>query len=147
RDDVFFHDDVAFPGGKGRKLTARDVAYSFSRIIDPKTASPGSWIFNRKVDSLQPFTAIDDSTFQLRLLRPSNPVMGILSMQYCSIVPQEAVEYYGNDFRRHPVGSGPFQLVTWEEGQALVLKKNPNYFETDSNGNRLPYLDGIKVSF
>ncbi len=147
RDDVFFHDDVAFPGGKGRKLTAKDVVYSFSRIIDPKTASPGSWIFNRKVDSLQPFTAIDDSTFQLRLLRPYNPVMGILSMQYCSIVPQEAVEYYGNDFRRHPVGSGPFQLVTWEEGQALVLKKNPNYFETYSNGNRLPYLDGIKVSF
>jgi peptide/nickel transport system substrate-binding protein len=37
--------------------------------------------------------------------------------------------------------------VAWEEGQALVMKKNPNYFETDSSGNRLPYLDGVKVSF
>lgn len=51
------------------------------------------------------------------------------------------------DFRRHPVGSGPFQFVAWEEGQALVLKKNPDYFEKDKEGKRLPYLDGIKVSF
>ncbi|HYM95363.1 MAG TPA: ABC transporter substrate-binding protein, partial [Chitinophagaceae bacterium] len=102
---------------------------------------------NRKVDSLQPFKAIDDSTFQLKLVRPYNPILGILSMQYCSIVPREAVEKYGNYFRRHPVGSGPFQFVAWEEGQALVLKKNENYFEKDSLGNRLPYLDGLKVSF
>ncbi len=147
RNDVFFHEDRVFADGKGRKLTAKDVEYSFNRIIDKQTASPGSWIFNRKVDSLQPFHAINDSTFQLRLIRPYLPILGILSMQYCSIVPREAVEKYGTDFRRHPVGTGPFQFVAWEEGQALVLKKNPNYFEKDRAGNRLPYLDGIKVSF
>ncbi len=147
RNDVFFHNDVAFRDGIGKKLTAKDVEYSFNRILDKQVASPGSWIFNRKVDSLQPFRAIDDSTFQLRLLRPYHPILGILSMQYCSIVPKEAVEKYGTNFRRHPVGSGPFQFVAWEEGQALVLKKNANYFEKDSAGNRLPYLDGIKISF
>ncbi|MFI5129624.1 MAG: ABC transporter substrate-binding protein [Chitinophagales bacterium] len=147
RDNVFFHDDEAFPNGKGRKMTAKDVEYSLSRIMDKKTASPGSWIFNRKVDSVHPFIAINDSTFQLRLLRPYNPILGILSMQYCSVVAREAVEKYGSDFRRHPVGTGPFQFVAWEEGQALILKKNENYFENDSAGNRLPYLDGIKVSF
>lgn len=147
RNDVFFHNDVAFENGKGRKLTAKDIEYSFYRIIDKQTASPGSWIFNRKADSLQPFKAIDDTTFQLKLLRPYNPILGILSMQYCSIIPKEAVEKYGNDFRRHPVGTGPFQFVAWEEGQALVLKKNENYFEKDSAGNHLPYLDGIKVTF
>ncbi len=147
RDDVFFHDDAAFAGGKGRKLTAKDVEYSFSRIIDKQTASPGAWIFNRKVDTLQPFKVIDDSTFQLKLLRPYIPMLGIISMQYCSIVPKEAVEKYGVDFRRHPVGTGPFQFVVWEEGLALVLKKNPNYFEKDDAGNRLPYVDGVKVSF
>jgi ABC-type transport system substrate-binding protein len=147
RNDVFFHDDVAFPGGKGRKLTAADVAFSLSRIIDPRTASPGSWIFNRKVDTLEPFKAINDTTFQLKLLRPYNPILGIISMQYCSIVPREAVEEYGNNFRRHPVGSGPFQFVAWEEGQALVMKRNHNYFEVDNSGNRLPYIDGIKVTF
>ena len=68
-------------------------------------------------------------------------------MQYCSIVPREVVEKYGNDFRRHPVGTGPFRMVAWEEGQALVLKRNEKYFEKDSAGNRLPYLDGVKVTF
>ena len=129
RDDVFFHDDVAFPEGKGRKLTAYDVEYSLSRIIDKETASPGSWIFNRKVDSVQPFKAIDDTTFQLKLLRPYLPILGIISMQYCSIVAKEAVEKYGINFRRHPVGTGPFRFITWEEGQALIMKKNPTYFE------------------
>lgn len=147
RDDVFFHNDNVFPGRKGRRMVAADVVYSFSRILDKQTASPGAWIFNGKVDTLQPFTVINDTTFQLKLLRPYHPILGILSMQYCSIVAKEAVEKYGNDFRRHPVGTGPFQFVVWEEGQALVLKKNTNYFEKDSAGNRLPYLDGIKITF
>jgi peptide/nickel transport system substrate-binding protein len=147
RDDVFFHDDDAFPNSHGRRLTADDVVYSFNRIINKKTASPGDWIFNRKVDSLNAFAAIDDTTFQLKLIRPYMPILGILSMQYCSIVPKEAVDKYGADFRGHPVGTGPFAFVAWEEGQALVLKKNKNYFERDTAGNRLPYLDGIKITF
>lgn len=147
RNDVFFHDDAAFSNAKGRRLTAQDVVYSFERLIDAKTASPGSWIFNGKVDSVDGFQAIDDTTFQLKLIRPYHPILGVLSMQYCSVVPKEAVAKYGNDFRRHPVGSGPFRFVAWEEGQALILKKNPAYFETDSTGNRLPYIDGVKVSF
>jgi peptide/nickel transport system substrate-binding protein len=147
RTDVYFHDDPCFINGTGRKLTAQDVAYSFNRIIAAKTASPGSWIFHGKADSINPFIAVNDSTFQLKLSKPYNPILGILSMQYCSIVPKEAVQKYGNDFRRHAVGTGPFQFVAWEEGQALLMKKNSKYFEVDSNGIKLPYLDGIKVSF
>ncbi|MEJ7588953.1 MAG: ABC transporter substrate-binding protein [Ferruginibacter sp.] len=147
RRDVYFHDDAAFANGKGRMLNARDVAYSFSRIIDKEVASPGAWIFNNRVDTAGGFVAVDDSTFQLKLLRPFQPILGILSMQYCSIVPKEAIVKYGNNFRSHPVGTGPFQMVAWEEGQALLLKRNSRYFEKDSSGHSLPYLDGIKVSF
>lgn len=147
RTDVFFHDDEAFPGKKGRKLTAQDVVYSFNRIIDKNTASPGAWIFNDRVDSLHPFTAINDSVFELRLANPFQPILGILSMQYCSVVAKEAVEKYKTDFRRHPVGSGPFRFVGWDEGQALIFAKNEHYFEKDEQGNSLPYLDGIKVNF
>ena len=147
RNNVLFHDNDAFVNGKGRLLTAKDVEYSFKRIIDKSVASSGAWIFNDRVDSVDGFKAIDDTTFQLKLVRPFNPILGILSMQYCSVVPHEVVEKYGKDFRSHPCGTGPFQFKAWEEGQALILTKNKNYFEKDSAGNTLPYLDGVKVTF
>jgi peptide/nickel transport system substrate-binding protein len=147
RDDVYFHDNAAFPGGKGRKMIAADVAYSLQRIINTTTASPGAWIFNNRIDTTEGFTALNDTTFQLKLLRPFHPILGILSMQYCSVVPHEAIEKYGTAFRSNPCGTGPFRFTRWEEGQVLLLAKNEKYFERDSVGNRLPYLDGIKVSF
>lgn len=147
RNDVYFHDNEAFTGGKGRRMTAADVAYSLQRIIDKHTASSGAWIFNDRVDTTEGFTAPNDSTFQLKLLRPFHPILGILSMQYCSIVPREVVEKYGKDFRRHPCGTGPFQFASWDEGEALILHKNPKYWERDSSGRSLPYLDAVKISF
>ena len=92
RNDVMFHDHPAFQGGRGRRMTAADVAYSLSRIIDPKTASPGAWIFNGRVDSLRPFHAPDDTTFIIRLQRPFPPILGILGMMYCSVVPHEGFQ-------------------------------------------------------
>ena len=68
-------------------------------------------------------------------------------MPYCFVVPREAVELYGKDFRAHPVGTGPFQFKVWEEGTALVGLNNQEYFEQDTIGKRLPYLDGFKVTF
>jgi peptide/nickel transport system substrate-binding protein len=147
RQDVFFHDNAVFPGGKGRKMTAADVVYSFQRIIDPTTASSGAWIFNDRIDPRNGFKALDDSTFQLTLLRPFTPVLGLLSMKYCSVVPREAVQHFGHDFRSHPCGTGPFVFKAWEEGQALILRRNEQYFEKDSAGKPLPRLDGIKISF
>ena len=171
RSDVFFQDDPAFPGGVGRKLKASDVVYSFNRLLDPRTASSGAWIFHDRIDTTAgggvglaggigvaggiggtgvaggAFVALDDSTFRLRLLRPFNPILGLLSMEYCSIVPREVVDRYGKDFRRHPCGTGPFRFLAWEEGQALILLKNEHYFEKDSLGRQLPYLDAVKVSF
>ncbi len=147
RTDVFFHDDPSFDSGRGRRMTAADVEYSFKRIIDPAVASSGSWIFNSRVDLKVPFRAVNDSVFQLNLLRPCHPILGILSMQYCSIVPGEAVDKYGKDFGRHPVGTGPFKLKSWDEGQSMILLKNENYHEKDSSGYALPYIGAVKVSF
>ena len=147
RTDVFFHDNDAFPGGKGRRMNAHDIVFSLHRIMEKNTASSGAWIFNNRVNGADAFRAIDDSTFRLQLIRPFTPILGLLSMQYCSIIPAEVVKKYGKDFRSHPCGTGPFQFSNWEEGQALILLKNPNYFERDSIGNRLPYLDAIKTTF
>jgi oligopeptide transport system substrate-binding protein len=147
RTDVFFHDNEVFPGGRGRRLRASDIVYSLSRLLDKKTASSGAWIFNERISGVSAFRAPDDSTFELQLLTPFHPMLGLLSMQYCSIVPREVVEKYGKDFRNHPCGTGPFQFKSWEEGQDMILVKNENYFEKDSAGIRLPYLDAVKISF
>ena len=147
KDSIYFHDNPAFADGKGRKLKAADIVYSLERIIDRSVASPGAWIFNGRIDSLKPFTAPNDSTFILTLRIPFPPILGILSMQYCSIVPQEVVEKYGKDFRRNACGTGPFVLHSWEEGQSLIMHRNDRYFERDSAGVSLPYLDAIKISF
>jgi oligopeptide transport system substrate-binding protein len=147
RTDVYFQDDPCFAQGKGKPFTARDVVYSFRRLMDPATASPGAWVFNGKVSPDSGFQALDDSTFRLTLEKPFRPILGILSMEYCSIVPREGVDYYGAAFRRHPVGTGPFRIDSWDEGQALILVKNGHYFEKDDTGRTLPYLDAVKISF
>lgn len=147
RTDVVFHDDPLFANGKGRKVVAKDFVYSFSRIINPEIASKGAWIFNGKVEDKNPFTATDDSTFQLHLKNPYAPVMGILTMPYCKVIPHEVADHYGKDFRAHPIGTGPFRLKYWSENDALLLIKNENYFEKDSKGKQLPYLDAVYVTF
>jgi oligopeptide transport system substrate-binding protein len=147
RDDVFFHDNDAFANGRGRKMTAADVVYSLKRIMDPATASSGAWIFNERVDPERGFLALNDTTFQLTLLRPFTPILGLLSMKYCSVVPHEVADKHGKDFRNHPCGTGPFSFISWEEGQALMLRRNDRYFEKDETGKQLPYLDAVKITF
>src|SRR6185312_9941509 len=85
RSDVYFQDNPLFPNGKGRRMTAADVVYSFNRIIDPKVASTGAWIFNERVVPRQPFVALNDTTVQIQLRTPFQPLPQILSMPYCSI--------------------------------------------------------------
>ena len=97
RNDIFFHADVCF-GGEERRLTAQDFVYSFNRIISPQVNSPGSWIFKGKVSDHDPFITLNDSTFEINLKSPFGPFLSLLTMQYCSVLPKEAVEYYGTQF-------------------------------------------------
>jgi oligopeptide transport system substrate-binding protein len=146
RNDVYFHDDPLFQNGKGRKVVASDFAYSFYRLIDPKVASSGSWIFSDKVKDSTSFKAVNDTTFQIKLVKPFPAFMNLLTAQYCSVVPKEVVEHYGKDFRSHPVGTGPFKFKYWKEDEILVLLKNEHYWEKEGE-TRLPYLDAVKVTF
>ena len=174
RNDVQFHEDTCFyqsalrqaqgpsqhesvkvvepvetPTLRTRFVTAEDFVYSFNRVVDKQLNSPGLWIFSsvKHDDDHYAFAALNDTTLQIELSKPFPPFLGILSMTYASVVPKEAVEYYGNDFRSHPVGTGPFKFQYWKENVKLVFRKNPNYFEHDAAGERLPYIDAVSISF
>ena len=131
------------PKLKKRNVTAYDFEYSFNRLLDPKNASPGRWVF----DKVNTFKAKNDSIFEIELKFPFNAFLGILTMKYCSVVPKDIVEYYKEDFRSNPIGTGPFKFKRWEENIKLVLRKNNDYFQKDVNGSQLPYLEAVSVTF
>ncbi len=150
RKDVYFHDSPVFDGGKGRRMTAFDTEYSLKRILNTKLHSPGAvWLQNIvEKDSLDNYAinALNDSVLQIRLNKAFSPFLGRLSMPYFSVVPHEAVEAYGADFGRHPVGTGPFYFKMWKEGVKLVLLKNEHYFEFEGK-QRMPFVDAVAISF
>jgi oligopeptide transport system substrate-binding protein len=148
RTDVMFHDSPCFSWGYGRRVVAGDFVYSFSRILLPSLASPGAWVFRNVAvrEGHHRFVALNDSVLQIELEQPFPPFISLLSMQYCSVIPEEAVNYFGAGFRNNPVGTGPFRFAAWKEGVKLVLLKNENYFEKDGD-HQLPFLDAVAITF
>lgn len=149
KQDVFFHDNKCFENSKGRKVTAKDFVFSFNRLFDPKTSNALAFLTNidrSEKTNYKGFSAVNDSTFMIYLKAPFSAFLSSLTMKYFSVIPMEAIDFYGQDFRRNPVGTGPFKFKLWEEGTKLVLLKNDNYFEYEGT-NRLPYLDAVTVSF
>ena len=143
RDDVYFHKSPLFGKAQTRKVTAEDFIYSFNRLKDPKLSSPGGWVL-QQIDFYEA-TSQNELTIHLKNQFPA--FLGLLSMRYCSVVPKEVASSYGENFRSNPIGTGPFYLKRWDENVKMVLRKNPNYFESDSEGNSLPYLDAIAIQF
>ncbi len=143
RKDVKFHKHVLFGNDSTRNVVAKDFEYSFHRLIDPKVASPGKWV----LDYVDHFSAKNDSTFVIQLKNSFPPFISLLSMQYCAVVPKEAVDYFGNEFRANPIGTGPFRFKLWVENIKLVFRKNPLYYEKDEEGNQLPYLEAVSTTF
>jgi peptide/nickel transport system substrate-binding protein len=150
RNDVYFHDNACFKGGKGRKVTAKDFEISLNRLYDSRVSSAMSlltYVDRTERTGYKGFDAINDSVFEIYLKEPFSAFLNILTMKYFSVLPFEAVDMYKQDFRRNPVGTGPFKFKLWEEGAKLIMVKNENYFEKDENGVRLPYLDAVSISF
>ncbi len=149
RKDVHFHNNKCFDNEKGRTVTAKDFVYSFNRLYDPKVSGALSYVNNidrSEKTNYKGFSAINDTTLSIYLKEPFSAFLSTLTMSFFSVIPYEAIEVYGQDFRRNPVGTGPFTFKMWDEGTKLVLLKNENYFEFDGS-YRLPYLDAVTVSF
>ena len=163
RSNVSFHPDACFKDGDGRVLTAADVKFCFDKLctVDPHNAQFDVTFKDRVVGANESFAASkagkavgvsgvkveNDSTLKISLTSPFAGFLNVIAMPGCWIYPQEALTKYGVDMRIHPVGTGPFQLETVKEGEVVIMKKNPNYYGIDKDGNKLPYLDGLKYTF
>lgn len=150
RTDILFHDNPCFENGKGRKVKAQDFVFSFNRLFDSKVSSATSLL--EKIDrsaqnNFNGFKAVNDSTLKIYLKEPFTAFISVLTMKFFSVIPFEAIDYYKQEFRKNPVGTGPFKFKNWDEGSKLILLKNENYFEKDSLNQALPYLDAVTVSF
>lgn len=140
KQGVKYADDPAFPDGKGREVVAEDFVYSLKRHFDPENRSQGAWLWAGKIAGLDEWKAagsdynkevsglkaLDKYTIQITLTKPYPQLIYTLTMGYSGIVPKEAVAKYGRELSIHPVGSGPFKLIS-HNNTKTVLVKNPNY--------------------
>ena len=141
RNDVSFHQSKKIFGAhENRRVDAIDVVYSLNRLKAKKTASPGAWVLS----SVNRVLALNDSTVRIGLSAPNPAFLGLLSMQYCSVLPVESDT--SSDFFDAPIGTGPFHFQYHKNNVKLVLRKNTNYFEFDGD-KQLPYLDAVAISF
>jgi peptide/nickel transport system substrate-binding protein/oligopeptide transport system substrate-binding protein len=125
------------PGVKfhnGRELTADDVKYSIERVLDPATQSPGAGFFG----SIKTITVVDPLTIKFDLNRPDATFLHVMAINFAHVVPKEAVDEFGADFGKHPVGTGAYKLAEWTLGQRVVFERNPDYWREG-----VPYLDKI----
>ncbi|RWR26197.1 ABC transporter substrate-binding protein [Sinirhodobacter populi] len=136
------------PGVKfhnGREMTAEDVKYSLDRVTNPETQSPGAGFFgsiegfeNAGPGGLSGVKIIDPLTVEIKLSRPDATFLHVMALNFASVVPKEAVDEYGADFGKHPVGTGAYSLAEWTIGQRLVFARNETYWRAG-----VPYLDQI----
>jgi len=139
REDVEFHN--------GTEFTAHDVKYTFDRLYDPETASPGTWVYPMikgsdaalagESDGLSGVQVIDDYTVRFELDQPFGLFLTHLTLPYGLIVNEEIVEEYGEDFSQNPVGTGPFKFVEWQRDDRLVMEANEDYWAGR------PYVDRV----
>lgn len=156
RNNVYFHDDKCFKDGKGRRVNAKDVKFSFELLSNPEYAlnfnalfkdklKGATDFFNGKTTEIEGLKIINDSTITLTLTSPNNSFIYGLAHVSTSIIAKEAFDTYGKDLTN---GTGPFIYNEPIEAQKqLNLTYNPNYYLLDEEGNQLPYLDTIHFSF
>ncbi len=133
----------------GREVTANDVVYSFTRILDPKTGSKAAQVFLKvkgakdyvegRAKTVQGFRALDQYTVQIELEEVAAPFVATLAVGYAKIVPREVVEELGPGFGSRPVGTGPFKFTSWKKDEDIVLEANQDYFASRPFLDRLDY--------
>ena len=123
----------------GREITADDVVYSLTRLLDTRTQSGVADLFlgvrgarqfrDGHARTVSGLLAVDRNTVQVTLDEALAPFVAILAVGHAKIVPRNLVEAQGEAFGGQPVGSGPFKFLRWERGKEIVLSANAEHFE------------------
>nr|MBO2508625.1 hypothetical protein [Bacillota bacterium] len=123
----------------GNPVNADAVVFSFQRMMSPEVPAAAF------LGPVQAVEKVDDHTVRFILAEPFALLLDILSTEYFGIVDPAAVEEYGDDFGRKPVGSGPFVLKEWVTGERIVLEPNPLYrtSRSDVENQGPPHLDQL----
>jgi peptide/nickel transport system substrate-binding protein/oligopeptide transport system substrate-binding protein len=133
----------------GREVTADDVVYSFSRILDPRTNSKAAEVFLKvkgakdfvegRAKTIEGLRTLDRYTVHIELTEVSVPFVSSLAIGYAKIVPREVIENLGPRFGSQPVGTGPFKFVRWKENEEIVLEAHHDYYAGRPFLDRLEY--------
>ena len=133
----------------GREVTAEDVVYSLTRLLDPRTRSGAADLFSNvmgarefregRAKTVAGLAAKDRYTVQIVLNEAVGPFVAVLAVGHAKIVPKDVVEQLGEGFGVQPVGTGPFKFERWERGREIALTANPDYFGGPPHLSRLVY--------
>jgi oligopeptide transport system substrate-binding protein len=180
RKGVKFHDNAAFPQGKGRELNADDVVFSLKRFADANVNDRSYSLVTGVIVGMDEFreaskkvpkgfdyskneiagvTKVDAYSLKVKFTKDSPLNLFPFAVSSMSIVPKEAVEKYGEDFAKNPVGTGPFMMKSYARRGTTVLARNPNYWEkfptageegdkawiAEAAGKQLPFVDEVHL--
>ena len=164
RKGVKFHDNACFPNGVGRELTPADVIWCLNQICRQSSSNQTFWLFQGRVlganamysasvkdpdtdEMVKGISLMPDNVVRIELTAPYPSFLGVLAHSGCWIYPKEFVDYYQDEISQFAVGTGPFKMNIYKEGEVLLLGRNPDYWGVDEYGNKLPFLDVVKVNF
>jgi peptide/nickel transport system substrate-binding protein len=118
RKNVTWHDGIPF--------TAKDVEFTYSKIIDPGTGCP--YISSYK--NIESIEVIDDHTIRFKYSVPYAPALLKFGM---GVIPEhlfkDEKDLRASAYARQPVGTGPYMFSRWKSGEYIILDANPDYFE------------------
>ncbi|HEV2320556.1 MAG TPA: ABC transporter substrate-binding protein, partial [Verrucomicrobiae bacterium] len=144
-----FHLKPGIKFANGREVEAEDYVFSFERILNPATDSPGQGFFTDiegapefvagKTNHVSGLSAPDKRTLVIRLHKPLYTFRYVLAMTFASVEPRDVVEQYGKEFQNHLIGSGPYEMAEWRRGVRWRIIRNPYYTGPDG------YVDGLDI--
>ncbi|MDO4475755.1 MAG: ABC transporter substrate-binding protein [Lachnospiraceae bacterium] len=117
----------------GEEFTAEDVKFTIEAIMDPENGAENA----PNYEDVEEITVIDPYTVSFKLSAPNYAFLEYMTM---AILPKHLLEgedMQESDFFRAPIGTGPYKLTGWDEGQAIIMEKNEDYFAGPANIDRL----------